>query len=403
MKSFDLLILGGSYMNKNRLLYVALIDKSDPRFVGVIKKVESILRVFNKYNYEAAILCFNTNKRMELYNSEQVLQSFRITHTVSMKSPLSRYKRKKEIFDIVYNVATKVYRSDIVIFRYTMTDHFFIHVLDEFNHFGIFTILDIPTYPYDKELKKSLYWLTKSCIDRFYRRSLRRRVNFVYSPLNEPYIFGIQNIQVTNGIDCSSIKIQRLRERKFGDLHFVSVANVSFWHGYDRIIRGMYEYYKSNPSKPVYYHCVGEGDALPELKKLVNELDLNSYVIFHGAKTGEDLDKVFDESDIALGSLGLHRISAGSPLKNREYCAKGIPFVISYEDLDFPETFPFVYRIPKDDTPVDISQLIQWYENLVKEHPNYSMEMRKYAEENLSWDAKMKPVIEKMKELVEKM
>jgi len=26
--------------------------------------------------------------------------------------------------------------------------------------------------------------------------------------------------------------------------------------------------------------------------------------------------------------------------------------------------------------------------------------MRKYAEENLSWDAKMKPVIEKIKELV---
>ncbi len=27
------------------------------------------------------------------------------------------------------------------------------------------------------------------------------------------------------------------------------------------------------------------------------------------------------------------------------------------------------------------------------------MEMRRYAEENLSWDAKMKPVIEKIKEL----
>jgi len=27
------------------------------------------------------------------------------------------------------------------------------------------------------------------------------------------------------------------------------------------------------------------------------------------------------------------------------------------------------------------------------------MEMRKYAEDNLSWDAKMKPVIEKIKEM----
>ncbi len=388
-------------MNENRLLYVSLIDKSDPRLLGVIKKVESILRVFNKCDCEAAILCFNTKEEMELYNNEKVLKSFRITHTVSRKSLLSRYKRKKEIFDIIYNVATKVYRSDIVIFRYIMTDHFFVRILDEFNHFGICTILDIPTYPYDKELKKNLYWHAKSYVDRFYRRRLRKNVNFVYSPSDESYIFGIQNIRATNGIDCSSIKIQRPREGEFGDLHFVSVANVSFWHGYDRIIRGMCEYYKSNPSKPVYYYCVGEGDVLPELKKLVNELDLNSYVIFHGTKTGEDLDKVVDECDIAFGSLGNHRkgLYADSALKNREYCARGIPFVIASDDQDFPETFPFVYRIPKDDSPVDINQVIKWYENLIKEHPNYSIEMRKYAEENLSWDAKMKPVIEKIKEL----
>ena len=53
-------------MNENRLLYVSLIDKSDPRLLGVTKKVESILRVFNKCDCEAAILCFNTKEEMEL-------------------------------------------------------------------------------------------------------------------------------------------------------------------------------------------------------------------------------------------------------------------------------------------------------------------------------------------------
>jgi hypothetical protein len=53
---------------------------------------------------------------------------------------------------------------------------------------------------------------------------------------------------------------------------------------------------------------------------LVNELDLNSYVIFHETKTGEDLDKIVDGCDIALGSLGNHRkgLYADSALKNRE-------------------------------------------------------------------------------------
>jgi len=133
---------------------------------------------------------------------------------------------------------------------------------------------------------------------------------------------------------------------------------------------------------------------------LTKELNLEKYVIFHGTKTGEDLDKVVDECDIAFGSLGLHRIlTDASTLKAREYCARGIPFVMASYDQDFSEAFPFVYRIPKDETPVDVSQVIKWYENLIKEHPKYSMEMRRYAEENLSWDAKMKPVIEKIKEL----
>ncbi len=390
-------------MSEGKVLYVTWMDKNDPRSIGVFKKLHSIENTFRKSGYDVALVCFNRKETVELEIDKKRVATFEIPKTTVDLNLLNIYKRRKGLLSTLFEQVVDLYKPDVIIFRFVLADQLLIHALKELKHRGIHIILDVPTYPYHKELKTSFYPFLKLSLDKFYGRMFKEYVNFVYSPSNEPYIFGIQNIQVTNGIDCSSIKIQRLRERKFGDLHFVSVANVSFWHGYDRIIRGMYEYYKSNPSKPVYYHCVGEGDALPELKKLVNELDLNSYVIFHGAKTGEDLDKVFDESDIALGSLGLHRISAGSPLKNREYCARGIPFVISYEDLDFPETFPFVYRIPKDDTPVDISQLIQWYENLVKEHPNYSMEMRKYAEENLSWDAKMKPVIEKMKELVEKM
>jgi len=148
---------------------------------------------------------------------------------------------------------------------------------------------------------------------------------------------------------------------------------------------------------------VGEGDALPALKQLTNNLGLNRYVVFNGTKAGEELDKIFDESDVAIGSLGNHRkgLNSDSALKNREYCARGIPFVIASSDQDFPESFPYILKIPSDDSLVDINKIIEWYEELTQSHPNYSTEMRKYTEEHLSWDAKMRPVIEKIKEIAE--
>jgi len=204
-------------------------------------------------------------------------------------------------------------------------------------------------------------------------------------------------VLISNGIRLEDIKIKRENKNIF--INLISIAVVGRWHGYDRIIRGLHEYYKNNPAKEVYYHCVGEGPELENLKNLVKELKLEKYVIFHGTKMGEELDKIVDEANIAFGSLGLHRIGRGNPLKSREYCARGIPFVKSFLDPDFPCSFPFALNIPNDDTPVDIDNVVNWYEDLSKKHPDYSLEMRKYAEENLSWDAKMKPVIEKIKEL----
>ena len=263
---------------------------------------------------------------------------------------------------------------------------------------NLIKIIEIPTYPFEKDFKKSLEY------NLFWKKRMEKLKDFadiiVAISFDNTLNVDKKFVLISNGIRLEDIKIKRENKNIF--INLISIAVVGRWHGYDRIIRGLHEYYKNNPAKEVYYHCVGEGPELENLKNLVKELKLEKYVIFHGTKTGEELDKIVDEANIAFGSLGFHRtgLTGGSPLKAREYCARGIPFVIAYEDWDFSETFPFVYRIPKDDTPVDVSQVIKWYENLIKEHPNYSIEMRKYAEENLTWDAKMKPVVERINEIL---
>jgi hypothetical protein len=261
-------------------------------------------------------------------------------------------------------------------------------------------IIEIPTYPFENEFKKARGSIEYNL---FWKNGMKKFENFadIIVAISSDNTFNVDKkiVLINNGIRLEDIKIKN--QNKHSSINLLSIANVAFWHGYDRIIKGLYEYYKKNPNKEVYYHSVGEGPELENLKNLVKELKLEKYVIFHGTKVGEELDKIVDDSDIAFGSLGNHRkgLYGDSALKNREYCARGIPFVIASNDQDFQESFPYVFRIPKDDSPVDIDKVINWYENLSKKHPDYSLEMRKYAEENLSWDAKMKPVIEKIKEL----
>jgi len=387
------------------LLYSAFI-REESESKGAFKKVLAQSLTFND-QFDNVFIYVTKKSESVLYilkdNTPQLIKSFKY-NTIPIYEGSNKIKRFFRYFPYksFLNAMDKVimnYNIDILYYRLSLPTR---NLMSIMKNKKLVKIVEIPTYPYEKEYKISnrkfeYHFFVKNGYKKIF--DLADIVVAVSAEKNlkvdEKFIL------ITNGIQLDSVRVKKQNKKNY--LNLLSIANVAFWHGYDRIIKGLYEYYKTNPQKEIYYHCVGEGPELTNLKKLTKELNLEKYVIFHGIKTGEDLDKVFDESDIALGSLGLHRISAGSPLKNREYCARGIPFVISYEDLDFPETFPFVYRIPKDDTPVDISQLIQWYENLVKEHPNYSMEMRKYAEENLSWDAKMKPVIEKMKELVEKM
>jgi len=385
------------------LLYSAFI-REDSETKGFLKKVISQCYVFKK-EFEDIYLYISRKDEAVLYKVEknglQEIDTFKY-NKLSVFDEESRIRKirgflRYNSFLKYLNEIINLYKIDILYLRNSHPTRKLMNILDNKK---IIRLLEYPTYPYEEEYKKIqpkleriLFWNNKprkieDLVDLVVGISAEKNLN-----VDEKFIL------ISNGIQLDSMKVKKQNKKNY--LNLLSIAVVSFWHGYDRIIKGLYEYYKTNPEKEIYYHCVGEGSDLENLKTLVRELSLEKYVIFHGTKTGEDLDKVVDECDIAFGSLGFHRtgLTGGSPLKAREYCARGIPFVIAYEDWDFPETFPFVHRISKDDTPVDVSQVIKWYENLIKEHPNYSIEMRKYAEENLSWDAKMKPVIEKIKEL----
>ena len=69
------------------------------------------------------------------------------------------------------------------------------------------------------------------------------------------------------------------------ELHLIGVAEVHYWHGFDRLIRGLAEYYCTNPDYKVYFHIVGplSGEReKQEILPVIRDNKLESYVILHG-------------------------------------------------------------------------------------------------------------------------
>ena len=200
----------------------------------------------------------------------------------------------------------------------------------------------------------------------------------------------IPHVTIPNGFFVTSVPVRNPPSCTPQELHVLFVGNVSRWHGLDRFIQGVAAYHG-----PVHVnlHIVGDGDELENMKTLTHTLAVTRSVHFHGFLGGPDLDKVFDRYHIAMGSLGIHRngLKQASALKVREYCSRGIPFMISNDDPDFPATFPYSLPLPPDDTPISMDTVIGFY-HAVYAHQSHPGEMREFAEEHLDWSVKMKNI-----------
>lgn len=258
-------------------------------------------------------------------------------------------------------------------------------------------ILEMPTYPFlneSKGLKAKFY----NFIFRWQFSTSKKNIDLiVYMGALTKEIWGVKALRIFNSVDISQNPMTRsCLSKTLHDkpIRLIGVAQLAFWHGYDRIITGMAEYYKnSSSSKAVYFDIVGSSDfggAESELKVLVDKLNLRKYVVFHGPQDGDALTKIFESSNIAIDSLGRHRSKNeyNCSLKSKEYCARGLPFVKSHKDDAFEGTNYF-YQAPPDESAIDIRALLNWYERGDFD-PN---DMRSFVENKLAWEVQMERVI----------
>ena len=262
---------------------------------------------------------------------------------------------------------------------------------------GVKVVMELPTYPYDIEVKSSSLSLSNRMIflvNRLYRGRLKSCLTKIVTFSDYKEIHGVKTINISNGIDFERIKLKSAKSQSPNRINLLGVAEIHYWHGFDRLIKGLADYYKSvQIETEVFFDIVGGGvqNELDMLKNLTRELNLENYVTFYNESSGEELDAFFEKADFGVASLGRHRsgISKIKTLKTREYAARGIPFIYSETDDDF-DNMPYIIKAPADESPIDINKIVEFYKSL-KISP---AEIRLTIEDTLSWRIQMQKVID---------
>ncbi|MGV8090340.1 MAG: hypothetical protein AB2L24_00560 [Mangrovibacterium sp.] len=298
---------------------------------------------------------------------------------------------------IRYSGLAKYILGNDIQFLYIRSFHnanpFLICFLKKLDRVGIRSVLEIPTYPYDQEYKNvSFSDRFRFFFDKLFRHRLAKYICRIVTYSDDQTIFGVPAINISNGIDFNHIKMKTTIRNDPNHLRLIGVAEIHFWHGFDRVLEGLAMYYKKQHYIKVFFDIVGDGtsEELTKLKNIVIRNDLQQYVTFHGSKSGEELDLLFEKADMGIASLGRHRsnITHIKPLKNREYAARGIPFIYSEIDDDF-EHMPYVMKAPADETPLDIEKVIEFfYQQKFK-----PIEIRKTIINKLSWNIQLGKVM----------
>lgn len=273
---------------------------------------------------------------------------------------------------------------------------FTIHLLRRIKALGVRIALEIPTYPYDAEFAQSSFVRRlKLRIDRWFRGRMARYADRVVTFSDSERIFGRPTIRISNGIDFSTIVPKTQTRDTTQEMRLLAVANIHFWHGFDRAIEGLRIYYTQPRERIVRLRIAGDcaGGLIGEYRALIARYGLEEYVSLIGTRSGEALDAEFAWCDMGVASLGRHRngITSIKTLKNREYAARGIPFVYSEQDSDF-DTMPYVLKAPANDTPLDIEALVAFYDSLTIT----PSAIRASIEGTLSWDRQMEQVVNQL-------
>lgn len=345
------------------------------RWVGVSKKIQMQIAEFQK-NFDIEEISVPYQKRNILRRVYDI-----IPFTMS----------NKYNFEEVYS---KIESPDFLYVRAVWADNqymdFFKRIKEKYPDCKV--IVEIPTYPYDKEVQKCLYLR-----DLWSRRKYSKYVDRIATYSNDDIIFNVSTIQLINGINVKDVKMV-YEEKKDEKINLIGVAIMCPSHGYERVIKGLADY-KKRGGKKILLHLVGDGPEKKSYMQLAEKLDVNDIVKFYPMMDHTELDDLYEIADMALIDFGAYKVNiyVTSALKSREALAKGLPLVTGCKiDICEKKHFPYVLEFPNDDSDLDLFMVEEFYKTIISDKNKIELakEIRQFAKENLDMSITMKPIID---------
>jgi len=366
---------------------------------GISKKIHSQINGLRQLGHKVYVCTYDIREdgHRVRFIDDKPLQDFGHGRTAAMK------KR------CCYGAVVKFARENNIDFVYARSFHnanpFTINMFKAFRKAGIKNVIEIPTYPYDREYNGAAITMrTELMVDKIFRKRLAKQTDAIVTFTQEKEIFGQRTICISNGIEPEAIPLIKRTDKQSGtgttknSLNFIGVAEVHYWHGFDRFIAGIGEYYKNGGRRDIIFHIVGgvadsemHGSRhAPGFAELTEKYGIGSRVVYHGQQFGEELNAVFNQADFAVASLGRHRsgITYIKTLKNREYATRGLGFIYSETDDDFDDK-PYVIKAPADESPIDMNKVIKFIDSMTM-----TPEEIRGTVYSLTWQKQMEKVIE---------
>lgn len=362
---------------------------------GISKKIHSQVEGLRESGYHVSVCHYRiaANGHRQRMVDEEVIADYGVGKLAALRQRLS--------YGSVYRWC-RDHQVEMVYARSFMNaSPSLISLFSKLRKTGIRSVMEVPTYPYDAEFEG--FPLTQRLglmVDQLFRGRLARELEAIVTFSEEQVIFGQRTIRISNGVDFSAIPLHQPPVlTPCSPVHLIGVAEVHYWHGYDRLIAGLGEYYLhgGDTCRPVYFHIVGgvgESEMMPSrhtqgFAPLIARYHLEDKVIFHGQLFGDSLTEVFNTCSFAIGSLARHRsgITQIKTLKNREYATRGLPFIYSEQDADFDHQ-PYILKASPDERPVDIQAILTFLD-----HFQLSPERIRATVTHLSWKNQMNEVV----------
>ena len=358
------------------------------KFSGVEKKIDNQITAFSKH--------FQMRKVVIEKEETNVLKS------IAWRMPWGSFGRKYDA--ALSEIDTYSAQNNGIDFFYIRKGNFdrryikFLYTLRErFPEAKI--LLEVPTYPYDRELLQSSTmwpWYFKDIANR---NHIRKFVDRIVTFSDDDLIYGVPTIRTQNGIIVDQIQPAFGESYNDSEIHLLAVAQFQKSHGYERIIKGLNTYYKTEHAEKVILDMVGYGDELPYYQKLVAKYGLGDVVIFHGYKIGDELKDIYSTADVALGAFGRYKVKVYKicTLKVVEYFSYGIPAISGCKEgiVDSGSCCEFYKEFPNDNSEINICELLEFYNKLKEKYDIQTLRklIHDYAKNTVDMNIVMKDII----------